>query len=140
MFELNAPIIPGKSAAGVSLGQSIKPILPANLPTSVEQLSKSEKFSFGSVELWVEDGRVIQIGVRAGYEGTLHSTIGIGSTIAEVQSAIGEVIEDDEDNLVVPNEDGWCFETEVWQNGEKVEDNLSSRISAILVYPAAHES
>ncbi len=134
MFELNAPIIPSKSAAGISLGQSIETVLHANSPSSVCSLSKSEKLSFDSVDLWVKDGRVTQIGVKSRYEGTIHSTIGIGSTIAEVQSAIGEVILDDEDNLVVSNEDGWCFETEAWQNGMKIEDNLSARISTIFVY------
>jgi hypothetical protein len=139
MFDLSAPIVPGKSAAGIELGQSIAEIIKNNQPTNVQSYEKSTRYCFNSVDLWIEVGRVIQIGVKRGYHGVVQGAIGIGSSIYDVQLTLGKVIHDDEDNLTVPTIAGWCFETETWQYGPEIDDNLDSLITKIFVY-AIHKT
>jgi len=64
------------------------------------------KYDFGPIHLLVVDGTVFQIGVFAGYRRSLLGGIKIGSTIEDIQQAIGPVIEDEEDNLVVSGPPG----------------------------------
>jgi hypothetical protein len=134
MFDLSAPIIPGKSAAGIKLGQPIDEITRSQQPTEIHSAEKVTKYCFNQVDIWVEDGRVQQIGVKRGYQGSIQSIIGIGATISEVQLVLGTVIEDEEDNLIVPSLAGWCFDTDTWKNGNEISDNLDSRITNICVF------
>jgi hypothetical protein len=137
MFDLNAPIVPGNSAAGVSVGQTVEGILAETPPQAVVDLYSCTRFEFGTVHLWVRNGKVSQVGVYAGYLGSLLQGIGIGSTIREIQSVLGPVVEDEEDNLIVEGSSGWCFETEEWLNGHQPDQNLDARVSEIYVFAAA---
>ena len=137
MFDLNAPIIPGESAAGVSVGQPVDDILATETPDAVVELHGCTRFEFGPVRLWVRDGKVSQVGVYAGYHGRLRQGIGVGSTLGQVQSTLGRVVEDEEDNLVVEGMPGWCFETEEWAAGRLPEHNPDARVSEIFVFAAA---
>ncbi len=134
MFDLNASIIPGKSAAGVRVGQPIKDILARQSPEAVVELHGCNKYQFGSVHLWVKDEKISQIGLYAGYQGRLREAISIGSTIAEVKNLLGKVEEDEDDNLVVAGMSGWCFETEEWLEGRQSIQNPNARISEIYVF------
>jgi hypothetical protein len=134
MFDLAAPIVPGKSAAGIKLGQSIDEIIKSHQPVEILPLGDEIKYCFHQIDLWVKHDKVVQIGVKLDYLGSIQNKISIGSTINDVQLAFGKVIEDEEDNLVVPNIFGWCFETEIWQNGHKIDDNLISQITEIFIY------
>ena len=137
MFDLNAPIIPGESAAGVRVGQPIEDILARVSPDATVEIHSGTKFEFGPVHLWVEDGKVSQVGVYAGYRGSLSQGIGIGSTLGGIQSALGPVVEDEDDNLIVGGMPGWCFETEEWVAGRQPEQNPDARVSEIYVFAAA---
>ena len=132
VIDLEAPIVPGLGAAGITLGQ-----VPENLPhpISTTHLKDSDLLEYPSVTIWVKDGVVCQIGVRAGYRGKLDGVLSIGSTIADVIELLGDVTEDDCDNLVVTGRPGWCFETAEWRNGHTVELNLEARITEIFVHP-----
>ena len=134
MFDLNAPIIPGESAAGVRLGQPIKDILVRQTPDAVIELTDCEKYQFGSVRLWVSSGKISQIGLYADYRGRLKEGIGIGSTVEEVQTLLGKIEEDEDDNLVVVGTPGWCFETEEWLEGRQPEQNPKAKISEVYVF------
>ena len=134
MLNLNDPIIPGESAAGVRLGQLVEGIIAAVQPLTTIPLPGSVKVCFESVNLWVKGNRVTQIGVIGNYQGKLSGTIGIGSTIRDIQNAFGPVVEDEEDNLTVPSMAGWCFETEPWRDSHKLEDNLDACVTEIFVY------
>lgn len=94
-------------------------------------------FDLGPVAIWVRGGVIHQIGVRSPYRGLIGATdIGIGSTLRELSRALGVVVEDDEDNLVVQGVSGLCIETERWYGWpgrEAVEDNLDARITEIFV-------
>ncbi len=137
MFDLNAPIIPGKSAAGVHIGQPIEGILAGESPAAVIEINSCTRFEFGTVRLWVENGKVSQVGVYAGYLGTLMQGIGIGATLGEIQSLLGPVVEDEEDHLIVEGMLGWCFDTEEWVAGRQSEKNPDVRVSEIYVFAAA---
>ena len=137
MFDLDAAIIPGESAAGVCVGQTIADILVDEKPNAIVCLRAAIKYDFGIVHLWVTDGSISQIGLFSGYRGLMQSGIKIGSTIGEIQRAIGPVVEDDEDNLVVPGSLGWCFETEEWLEGHQPEQNPNAQVSEIYVFRPA---
>jgi hypothetical protein len=133
-MNLDDVIVPGESAAGIRVGQRINQVLAMEGSVEAERFHGIEKYVFGAVTLWARDGLITQVGVRAPYTGKLASGIGIGSTIGEVESAVGRIGEDDEDNLVVPTSPGWCFETEVWRRGKSARDNRAAKITEIFVF------
>ncbi len=135
-IDERAPIIPGVSAAGISVGADIRDIVTRVPASACEQLSqKSSLHRFRSVRVWSSEGIIDQIGVGDGYLGTLfEGAIHLGSTIAEVEEFFGRSpVEDDEDMLVVPGSQGWCFETTAWDGGQTVAENRDARIAEIFV-------
>lgn len=130
-INLEAPIVPGVSAAGVNIGQALEE-LPR--PKKTTHLTNVDLLEFPSVTIWVKDGTVYQIGVRDGYNGRLDEVVGIGSTIADVADNFGDVTEDEYDNLVASSRPGWCFETTEWRNCHEVKFNLEARVTEILVH------
>lgn len=139
--DLDAPILPGISAAGIEIGSTIQELLEQNLPQSKEDRSISPIYDFGPVKVWASSGLVTQIGVYAGYRGWLDNKICIGSTIADIEAWCRcRVAEDEEDNLVAAGRPGWCFETEAWAGNQSIETNRGARVTEIYVYisqPAA---
>lgn len=134
MFDLDAAIIPGRSAAGISIGTAADEILSREQPLRRQPLKTQELLTFDSVELWVEDGRVRQIALSAGYRGTLAGSVGIGTTLGDVISLLGPVEEDEEDNLIVPGLPGWCFDTTHWTGGGEARENLTARVEVVIVF------
>ncbi|MBC8083209.1 MAG: hypothetical protein H7Z21_08360 [Hymenobacter sp.] len=133
MMDLCAPIVPGESAAGLHIGQLMSEILDHQTPTSVEHLESVTRYEFGPVWVWARNNRVDQIGVFHGYQGGLPQGIGVGAQMQEVQETIGDVFEDEEDNLCVVDSPGWCFETSPWHNGQEADKNLAAVIVGIFV-------
>jgi len=131
-----AKIEPGVGAAGFYLNQ----IYTSNLGRR-KKLSKSsneELVLLENVRLWLDNGRISQICLIKNYTGTLENQIGIGSKLSDLKDKYGEVIEDEEDNLILQNYPGVCFETEMWEGtpgNEKCSDNLDKKITEIYVYP-----
>jgi len=130
-IDLKAPIEPGRGAGGILLGDPVDELPP---PTARVQLHEAERSDYPSVSVWVRQGLVDQVGVRAGYAGKLLGSLAIGTSIQDVARELGTVTEDDEDNLIVPGSPGWCFETEAWTLSHKLEDNRASRITEIFVH------
>ena len=139
MLDLHATIEPGKTAAGLSIGESVTGLPEAAVATRSSRGAEIELFDFGPVRVWVKDGVIYQIGVRHGYSGHVGgTTIGIGSSIQQVRDVLGPVFEDNEDNLVVAQVPGLCFETEAWRGDpgrETVEENLDAKLTEIFVFP-----
>jgi len=133
MLDLTAPILPGHSAAGIRVGQSIEEVLLHAPVPVVETLSTLTVYRFGAVWVWAQDGRVNQVGVFGDYAGRLPSGVGLGTSLAEVQRCMGRVVRDWDDTLVVEGSDGWCFDTGAW-NGFEVEQNLEALLVEIFVY------
>ncbi len=133
MFDIKAAIEPGQSAAGVRLGTSVRDILSRGEPLQVDKFRQTDKLIFPFVTLWVRDGRIQQVSVQAPYEGKIAGAIGIGSTIHDVEQALGPVVQDREDNLAVTGSPGWCFETVRWTAGGS-RSNRQAAIAEIFVF------
>ncbi|MEO8034539.1 MAG: hypothetical protein ABI837_08900, partial [Acidobacteriota bacterium] len=127
------------SAAGIAIHDAIQPILANQTPANVDRFGTTEKYIFEGVALWVRDGRVTQIGVAAPYSGRILDKIGIGSTIGDVENALGRVSEDAEDSLVVQGSGGWSFDTEPWKR-RNPRDNRGARITEIFVFRPVAEA
>jgi len=137
--DLDAPILPGISAAGIKIGSEIKELLDQARPMITEDRSAHMLYDFGSVKVWSSGGLISQIGVYAGYRGCLDNRICIGSSIADVEARCGcQVSEDEEDNLIAIGRPGWCFETEAWVENHTLERNRSARVTAIFVHNLEH--
>lgn len=137
MLDLDAAIIPGRQAAGIAVGAPVSDVelkgaSPMQLGDGVSV------YDLGAVKVWTRNGVVDQIGVRASYAGLIgESGIGIGSKLREVAEALGPVLENDEDDLVVQGMPGICFETEQWRGGpggETVDENLDAKVTEIFVF------
>jgi hypothetical protein len=137
MFDLNAPIVPGNSVAGMTLGAAATAIIgrATSAHTVVVLAPGHIKYDFGTVAVWVRGVHIAQIGVFRGYRGLMQGGVGIGSTLSEVQAVMGTISEDDDDNLVVSGSPGWCFETEEWLAGRRPIENPSVRVTEIYVFP-----
>ena len=132
--DLYAPIIPGKSAAGIEVGGTVKGFIQRAMPTLTTEFSTVVvRYEFGPVvKVWVRQGVVDKVGVYAGYHGLLDGKIGFGSTIAEIEDwCRGQVEEDEEDNLIAPESPGWCFDTEYWVGDHTVSSNRNAAVNQI---------
>jgi hypothetical protein len=120
-MNLEAPIVPGESVAGIQLGSPIEEILKEQethfiseeiVNPLVPSPTALWRYRSATVDLWVREGIVDQIMVCNGYRGKLMGKIGLGSTIADIEMQIGAWEEDEEDNLVIRDLPGLCFEIE----------------------------
>lgn len=133
-IDLYAGITPRISAAGIVIGRTAPDVIQHMGKVYVrDHPHRIRMYSFDAVRLWVRNGCIVQICVRSPYQGKLSSGIGIGSSIADVEAAVGVVKEDDEDNLVVEAVPGWSFETEEWI-GSSLHDNRERKITEICVF------
>jgi hypothetical protein len=124
VLNLDAPIVPGKSAAGVSIGDNVQAILMQVKPFAITELPQERRYHFGSVDLWVNNkGKVNQIGLYPGYTGKIRNSIGIGSKIREK-----------EDNLVVQGFPGWCFESSEWHSPQPTTPDPLASVCEIFVF------
>ncbi len=119
-MNIEAPIVPGESAAGIQLGSPIEEVLNEhkNAFSSGEVVNLSPSFPLNiqyrsaMVDVWAIEGRVEQIMVHDGYRGKLMGKIGLGSTFADIERYIGAWEEDEEDNLVIRDCPGLFFRVE----------------------------
>ena len=90
LLDLDADLIPGVAAAGLSIGQPVTELLRLGSPDAIEPRIGCRVLKYGPV--WVfeaEAGVVMQVCVRAGYRGKLAGKIGVGSRVSEVEAAFG---------------------------------------------------
>ena len=139
MFDLAARIEPGLSAAGIRLGMAITDLTSAVKPLQVHEKGEWATYLFESLDVTAKHGRISEVCVKKGYTGKVGESIGIGSTIADVERVLGKVIEDEYDNLVVATVNGWSFETSQWV-GNALKANRSARIVSMCVYPVRPNS
>lgn len=141
-LDLDAPIVPGKSAGGCHIGQSIEdlpaldgkqwprePILDyRGLPTG-QTILRSD-----AVDLWVTQEHVIsQIGVHGAYRGKLFDWIGLGMTIDDIERLVGPCAENIEDNLSIYGIRGFVFDVE-WRPHQS-NPHLDFQLPEASVFP-----
>jgi hypothetical protein len=117
MLDLDAPIIPGVSAAGFHIDQFIERSVPIGTPLIREQVHSpivrspgTVRYRSESVDLWVANSVIQQIGVHAAYHGKLLDHIMLGMTMEDIERLVGRCIEDDEDELAIYGVEGLCFD------------------------------
>ena len=93
MIDLSAPIIPGVSAAGFHIGQFIERKGPIGTPFAREPIhnpfarsSEEVRYHCESVDLWVANSVIQQIGVHGAYCGDLFGQIMPGMTIEDIRA------------------------------------------------------
>src|SRR5688500_16986674 len=124
MIDSTAPIIPGKSAAGLTLGLDINEVLDAApFRFNVESLPDGPViYRSEMVDLWVKENKIVQIMVHGPYQGKLRNQIGLGSFLEDVKNRIGPVELDDEDNLVIQELKGLSLEVNPDSPNSEVEE------------------
>jgi hypothetical protein len=119
MLDLNAPIVPGVSVAGFHIGQFIEPNWSMGAIFVRESIHNpyirssdgiNYRYRSESVDLWVTNSLIQQIGVHGVYRGKLLGQIMLGMTIEDIERRIGPCMEDNEDNLVIAGIKGLRFD------------------------------
>ncbi|MEO8704898.1 MAG: hypothetical protein ABI867_32900 [Kofleriaceae bacterium] len=107
MIDLDAAIVPGESAGGFRLGQSVAEVL-AEAPKTTEKLANGFMYGFGPVLVWIERKKVTRIGLVEGYHGAIAS-VRVGCPLAALE-ALGTISQDSDDNTVVDGLAGVVFD------------------------------
>lgn len=123
MLDLDAPILPGRGAAGIRLGDRLENALRACAGLFTEAHVgnaclcdpwSASVFRSACVDLSHRDGRISQITVHDGYRGRLCSAVGLGSTPSEIARAIGPWEELDADVYGIAGLPGLAFGVAGW--------------------------
>jgi hypothetical protein len=119
MIDLYAPIVPGRSAAGISL-ELLGEVVLTQAPNFFQvELIENPYFPLSEwgtayrsreVDLFIDKGVVAQVLVKAGYQGKIDGQIGIGMTIGELEACGYFVFENEEDGLGIWSLPGMGFE------------------------------
>lgn len=143
-IDLRAPIVPGKSAAGFTLGTSIHSIDPAVLRgfhyeevknDFLKPEDRAKKYIQHDVVLYFERDTLTQIAVMRNYVGKIEGKLGIGRTVSEFEELFGGVKGDDEGNMVFSNLRGLCFECNQGDRSEHWEEEIRAmKVEEIYVF------
>jgi len=114
MIVADAPIEPGRSAAGVNLGTPVKDILRDNTGLVEEPATLGWHSIQGSfVTFHVKHGLVRQVLVHGEYTGRVRGAVGLGSSVAQLEAALGGWVEGTYGREIeVPTLPGVFFETD----------------------------
>jgi hypothetical protein len=133
-IDLDAALVPGVGAAGLTIGQPTKSLLEVAVPDSVEQRTGLLVLKYGPVWLFDKDGRIDQICVFSGYRGRLAGTIGIGSLVAEVEAAFGPLEDLEWGEYGASGMPGWCFAVEAGNPAMNSPGWSSSKLASICIF------
>src|SRR5687767_11404410 len=111
-IDLASPIIPGHSAGNILLGTEMESVLAANeIEFKLEPRTGCNVYRSDHIDFFIDQsGKIDQIMVHGGYVGKIADRVGLGSTFDDVETHLGRVGEDWEDNMVVKEFPGFCFE------------------------------
>jgi hypothetical protein len=110
----DAPIEPGRSAAGINLGTPVAEVLRDN----VELVGEHPKFGWYAIRgpfvtLHARHGVVRQVLVHGDYSGRVQSLVGLGSSVAQLRALLGAWSEGAYGSEIeIPALPGVFFETE----------------------------
>ena len=133
MLNINAELLPGKAGAGIELGQLLSAIHDLAHANTISERINCRVLQYGSIWLFESNGVVNQVCVFAGYRGKVAGTIGITSTIADVEAFLGQVVDYEGVCFGVASMPGWCFEVE---KGLSMTDAgwLNAQLKSICIY------
>jgi hypothetical protein len=98
LVDLDAPILPGRGAAGLTLGQSV-PATPEGFTVEVEQYYQADGgklvpgptgrvwYRSAAVDLAVVDGILTEIVLHGSYRGKWLDRVGVGDTVSDFEAA-----------------------------------------------------
>ncbi len=87
-----------------------------------------------ALELWESGGSITRIILREGYRGLIEETIGIGSTLAELEENAGMLEMDEDETITLPDIPGISFTIDT--AGTDQENPGEAPITAIAIFPA----
>ena len=132
--DLDAPISPGVSSAGILIGTTVEALLASTHPLA----SSGERFGFHrfpSVKVWSTEGTVRMVGVSEGYRGLVDGRIGVGSSLQDVEDwCAGKVDRGKYNTLIATGRAGLSFITERWNDDQQVGIDPTDRLTAIFVH------
>lgn len=124
MIDLNAPIVPGKSAAGVVLGTNISKVIDDHRfsfsASNLDSKTGEMKYTSNNIVLWTQSEKICQIMVRENYQGLVNGVMGVGTSLNLVRSQLGDTDLDEYDNLVIKGIAGLSIEIDVDGNPSTV--------------------
>lgn len=112
-MNLFAPIIPGISAAGISIGDKILPIIQKCNPNRIQQTISGDIFHFDNLKLWSTPDRmaIYQIAVFGAYTGGTKEGLAINTPVSEITEQIGALRIGEYDELCIDSYPGIGLET-----------------------------
>jgi hypothetical protein len=127
-IDLTSPIVPGVSAGNVPLGTDIETVLADNDIEFKRQARRTTTIYMSDhIDFCVDEtGKIYSIIVQGQYLGKIEGKVGIGSTYEDVETYLGRVGEDIDDNMVVKEFPGFGFEHNP--------DGLPRRLTHICVF------
>jgi hypothetical protein len=136
--DLDAPIIPGETAAGLQLGISISDIDSNSLAELTHEVktggfydnaSTSDIYYSKDIYLRFVGGHLQTIGVMSAYRGTIAQGLGIGAGVSDFEHVYGRLVEGSEDELTFERVNGrlWLEVEETGLNSENWKQVVPSR-------------
>lgn len=138
-IDENAPIIPGKSAAGFTLGIKKSDIdkQVLDLFEFIEIYNKYlpecpplHEYRTKDLILHFYENKLTQIGLIGNYKGKLDDNLGLGDLVKDFELKYGDLTEGDEEELVFSNLKGLCFEVD---NSKYNSDNWTIEIPKLPI-------
>lgn len=131
MKIVDSPILPGIGIGAIKLNMTKKELLDL-IGTNFKERMRDDSsiIEVENAKFWIaKDHRLDQIGVYGDFSGKYKNCIGIGSTLQDVTTHIGEYIQV-YDTFELKNDKGICFELEDIEDW----DERTAPIEAIYVF------
>lgn len=128
-------ILPAQGIGAFSLGMSYNQIMELTKDFEIEELDNSFIIICADVKLWIDKDseKCTQILVQKDFKGKYHGSIGIGSTLADI-NRLGLEWYEDLDAYFIRDIEGICFEIADTENTDDKWDEKQMPIAYIAVF------
>jgi hypothetical protein len=133
VYDLSAPIVPGKSLGGILLGAPADSLIPHLDILDEETIGKGHiRYEIDSMDIWVKDSVVVQLSAMDDYTGTIDGKVSIGSTIHKTVNTVGPLTENEDGHIIATKSEGVKFSTDNWIEASDSKLNLAVNIIQTL--------